>query len=32
MLHGKGIVRCSNTNALYPVQAIQSDKCNLTHF
>jgi len=32
MVHRKGIIRCSFANAFYPVQAIQWDKCNLTHF
>jgi len=32
MVHRKGIVNCSCTNALYPVQAIQWAKCNFTRF
>jgi len=32
MVHRKGIIHCSCTNALYPARAIQWDKCNLTRF
>jgi len=32
MLHSKEIIHCSCANALYPAQAIQSDKFELTHF
>ena len=32
MVHTKDSIHCSCTNALYPAQAIQWDKCNLTHF
>jgi len=32
MVHRKGIISCSCANALYPVQAIQCDKCNFTRF
>jgi len=32
MVHRKGIVNCSCTNAIYPAQAIQWDKCNFTRF
>jgi len=32
MVHKKGRIHCSCANALYPAQAIQWDKCNLTRF
>jgi len=32
MVHRKSIIHCSCRNALYPAQAIQWDKCNLTDF
>jgi len=32
MVHTKGSIHCSCANALYPAQAIQWDKCNLTSF
>jgi len=32
MVRRKDIIHCSCANALYPVQAIQRDKCNLTRF
>jgi len=32
MVNRKGSIHCSCANALYPGQAIQWDKCNLTHF
>jgi len=32
MLHRKGIIHCSCENPLYPAEAIQLNKCNLTRF
>jgi len=32
MVHRKGIIHRSCANALYPVHAIQWDKCSLTRF
>jgi len=32
MLLRKDSINCSCTNALYPAQAVQWDKCNRTHF
>jgi len=32
MAHRKSSIHCSCTNALYPAQAIQWNKCNLTRF
>jgi len=32
MVHRKGSMHCSCANALYLVQVIQWDKCNLTRF
>jgi len=32
MVDRKGIINCSCANALYPAQASQWDKCNLTRF
>jgi len=32
MVHRKGSIHCSCTNVLYPAQAIQWDKYNLTRF
>jgi len=32
MLHRKGSIHCSCANALYPAQALQRDKRNLTRF
>jgi len=32
MVHRKGIIHCSGAYALYPAQAIQWDKYNLTRF
>ena len=32
MVHRKGIIHCSCGNALYPAQAIQSNKCSLKRF
>jgi len=31
-LHRKVIIHCSCANTLYPAQAIQWNKCNLTRF
>jgi len=32
MVHGKGIIHCSCTKALYPAKAIQWDKCQLARY
>jgi len=32
MAHRKGTIPCSCAKALYPVQAIQRNKCNFTRF
>jgi len=32
MVRKKVIIHCFCANALYPAQAIQWEKCNLTHF
>jgi len=32
MLHRKGVIHCVCANTLYPAEAIQWNKCNLTRF
>jgi len=32
MLHRTGVIHCACANALYPAQAVQWNKCNLTRF
>jgi len=32
MVHREGIIHCSCASELYPAQAVQWDRCNLTRF